>query len=862
MEHHNQGIKRKRQRQFRTSVSTVGAALIVVGFAFLTALCVFYPQKYLRDVFDARLSYHLVMDKDDYLTCGKDYRNFIYDEPNREEALVSFYVFNVTNPSDVVTRGYKPIIRQLGPYAFQKSTYKYNVTFDPNDDTKMSFKEYVRYTDIPMGDLHDRETCRRMYYRMGRGTLAFTDPCLTGTCNCFDANRTVTVANPSFLRTLKEEGAGQIMARLAEEQFADIRTLLEVDFVRATKAHVVYHGLAEVFQFRQFMQVGALLNTSFTQYYRNYSIDALAGKLNSTARNITILNNCGLQRFYNATGCPVTLLFYSFRYIKSPYVTSYPTSIPESKLKNSDFPDLKPLLDPNQPLSFLNLKVGLPIWIGLTFYLQILDYNYGQGYTMVSKGQLEVYHNQITDLLAIPYFGRNYNFQQRFCTQVVIKSVAYWLTRYWINPYLNVLRRMVYDEWITTSSPVICTPRGNLCTWQLGYMSTYRGNTYQFTTNEVESIIDIQAIGINNPNQPVWEGNTAAYYNAYTYCSKVYFPRLTDLHCVDYNYTVYDATVRVPGSLWALNQGLDLLNKTNYLGLYERTTNDSTKMTYFLLGCNLSTLHYEVYASQVGYHDQFVVHYLNKNRDPKFNHTFSVGKWSELSWAQFGGGFVTYALLNVRSYFNVIRNGMWRFGHEKYYSVMMEYGSWAVYQGFPNLIIYNVTEARELLYALARRDEVGMSFRRLVVDRGTTLEGDGTNFVHGVGAPGERAYIPEWPYADFTCAGTEVAGACQVLSYSNMSSATGCEHIMSIYNLCLYKLYYDVSRWVTNCARFVTSIVDPTNGIQCDLKVRVALNMQASLGAPSHALKHHPRTSEPSPLDGPRPRAPVPEPAG
>ena len=51
--------------------------MIVVGFAFLTALCVFYPQKYLRDVFDARLSYHLVMDKDDYLTCKKDYRDLI-----------------------------------------------------------------------------------------------------------------------------------------------------------------------------------------------------------------------------------------------------------------------------------------------------------------------------------------------------------------------------------------------------------------------------------------------------------------------------------------------------------------------------------------------------------------------------------------------------------------------------------------------------------------------------------------------------------------------------------------------------------------------------------------------------------------
>ena len=42
--------------------------------------------------------------------------------------------------------------------------------------------------------------------------------------------------------------------------------------------------------------------------------------------------------------------------------------------------------------------------------------------------------------------------------------------------------------------------------------------------------------------------------------------------------------------------------------------------------------------------------------------------------------YVTWALSNVRSTFQFVRNGMWRFGHEKYYSIMMEFGSWAIYQ--------------------------------------------------------------------------------------------------------------------------------------------------------------------------------------
>ena len=36
---------------------------------------------------------------------------------------------------------------------------------------------------------------------------------------------------------------------------------------------------------------------------------------------------------------------------------------------------------------------------------------------------------------------------------------------------------------------------------------------------------------------------------------------------------------------------------------------------------------------------------------------------------------------------------MWRFGHEKYYSIMLEYGSWAIYQ----VIILSISN-RSLIY--------------------------------------------------------------------------------------------------------------------------------------------------------------------
>jgi hypothetical protein len=40
------------------------------------------------------------------------------------------------------------------------------------------------------------------------------------------------------------------------------------------------------------------------------------------------------------------------------------------------------------------------------------------------------------------------------------------------------------------------------------------------------------------------------------------------------------------------------------------------------------------------------------------NHTFVVGKWSDLGVAQWAGGFITYALEKVRTTNQIIRDGM------------------------------------------------------------------------------------------------------------------------------------------------------------------------------------------------------------
>jgi hypothetical protein len=188
MDHHNQGIKRKLERRYSESTGIVASIFFIIGSSFFISLVFFWPQKYSSDVFNSRLSYHLTTDVDDYSTCNKDYRNFIVDEPTVDDAMMTFYVFNVTNPSNVLSRGFKPLLEEIGPYGYKKSTYKYNVTFNPNDDSDISFQEYIelQYQSDPL-------VCRKNYFRIGRAEGQVIDPCITGmyvyicmyTCICY-----------------------------------------------------------------------------------------------------------------------------------------------------------------------------------------------------------------------------------------------------------------------------------------------------------------------------------------------------------------------------------------------------------------------------------------------------------------------------------------------------------------------------------------------------------------------------------------------------------------------------------------------------------------------------------------------------
>lgn len=77
-----------------------------------------------------------------------DYKNFVINQPSEETSLLSIYLFNVTNAADVFERGYKPNVKEVGPFGFNKYTYKYDVNFDTDSEDTVAYKEYNILTGI------------------------------------------------------------------------------------------------------------------------------------------------------------------------------------------------------------------------------------------------------------------------------------------------------------------------------------------------------------------------------------------------------------------------------------------------------------------------------------------------------------------------------------------------------------------------------------------------------------------------------------------------------------------------------------------------------------------------------------------
>jgi hypothetical protein len=93
--------------------------------------------------------------------------------------------------------------------------------------------------------------------------------------------------------------------------------------------------------------------------------------------------------------------------------------------------------------------------------------------------------------------------------------------------------------------------------------------------------------------------------------------------CSDLSYTFNDAEVNQPAGLWGVNNGINSINQT-YLNFQYKRQPSNVKTRYIEFSCNMSTLQYEIFPMMTSFHDEYVIRYLNLNKDPLFTHVFEV----------------------------------------------------------------------------------------------------------------------------------------------------------------------------------------------------------------------------------------------
>jgi hypothetical protein len=527
----------------------------------------------------------------------------------------------------------------VGPFGYSKRTYKYDVSFDPTDSSSVTFKEYILLEAVA-----DPTACTRMYHRLGNDFEALTDPCVNGACDCLDASQMVTIVNPLYGKLEWQESSQELMARYSSAVFVTIQELLLTEFITAVKMHIIKFAYQEIYFFRLMNMVGTVFKTG---------IDYLRVNYNTTSGNLTdqelfnllagttnkLPSYCGLS-IYKISDCPL----YAMNRILAVKSTQFVA--PASFNTATDFPSLASWFNESSSVSFLNYW-GLPKIVGFAFCIGSVTFNAATGYTMINSTDCAQIESEVYGALANATFGTNMTANQKLGTKIMTKGFLDFMFNTFYTAYTKSLYNLIYEEFGYTYEPVPCSPLGDLCMYQFGYMNKYRGSSERLSANMSYDLIDYRANGNTQPNNFIYDANTGPLYNTYRYCSVVYVNPDNYDKCLNISYTFNDALKYQPAGLWGVDNGI---SGTDTTLLYSEFAKQSAavKLRYQQLACNVTTLLYEVYPSVTDFHDKFVIKYLNRKKDTAFPHLFNFGQWVAVAYAQWGGGYVTYAAVGVR----------------------------------------------------------------------------------------------------------------------------------------------------------------------------------------------------------------------
>ena len=517
------------------------------------------------------------------------------DEPNADIKLFAFYVFNVTNTLTVIQRGFKPQMVEIGPFGYLMHSYKYDVHFSEDGSTSISFKEYNILKQAPP------KACERMFFRMDKDLLIDGDPCSERDCTCQDTSQYVTIINPLYAKVLREETSNLMISQYAVDIFATMKDLIENDFVEAVKAHLVPNAMEELYIVRRRMQVETLFNISFEHMKQTLNETEMNYYYLASNTEYTAPDTCGLDEAFGVSEC---------RWNAGESLRQIRFDIPASakyfrNVTDDDIPyDAVPyLLDRQNNISFLN-RTGLLNWQAISVYLDFQDFPFVKESAMISDDELqEVFEDYKTRITNFAFAAPATN-DQKLGAEMLIHIICHYISVRHVGFYASTLTSLVYDEWYTTSHPVLCSFTHLECVWQWGAVAHL--NDYEMSTEMKFSWIDRAAKVNTNPLSLYYDGNSAMMHNSYRYCQEIVIPDISPTTCMDIDYAQEDCEVNFPAAIAGMAQGFDQLNTDGIMSYYLSRSDDEKKY-WTLFGCNMSYLIHFVYRNSTTYHDEFVI---------------------------------------------------------------------------------------------------------------------------------------------------------------------------------------------------------------------------------------------------------------
>lgn len=747
------GMEKKWNRHFTGRFRIMAYACAVSGFVILILNTFIWSQFYFVTTFNSILTFELVVDERDMNADDWTFKRFIHYKQAEDARLTQWYFFQVKNPAEVMGKGRKPEIEEIGPFAAVLDTVKYDVSFTQDDFQYVTYKEYTYYRNVP-----NPGACERMFYQMGLGTFVSTDPtsyCIGLECRCKDLDTEVTTFNHVYARLIAEYKPHGLAARLSRGAFEMTNYYLSGGpFMDGVKGHSVEALLLNALEYRRTIFLADFMSERMKEMQRMNGTQAPFRQFVKPQDEVNMY--CGDVGFDNRgnewSGCPWGVQdFITGTSDDLACDTTAKLTIDEAVLW---------LGNTSWPYSFLNRTVGMPLWIAAgRYFTPNLDDMLLEG-SLIDDGTGG--ERAYTELLDVTLDMQNktqphLHKSVKVCHATAkISGIVHWMFSEWLKS--DKLAPKVAEEWADPDTPadVGCDVgtyyiEGNarnripiitqalyehacnlpITPW-LPYFESEMGagivSGVALNATVVQALVnsELAITGINEVSLLLDE-NRINYWAAWSYANLTMAGHNTD--CENYfdNFFAGAKTAvlalsdrsgvsRSRGNGTAVIQGVKVPMPT-------------AKYQYFqALASAIGAYLYEGWA-QSAYMEHYVITWFNDNFHEGVK--FTKETINEMGYAQFAGSYVTEYMFGpgAPSVRNLDYTAWWAFAPPEFQTFFfMEFKPNAIVEGYPymNMSFYH---GKTLLKLLSTNAEDANAFREFLLYTHTTYHCDAPEFV-------------------------------------------------------------------------------------------------------------------------------------